>query len=252
MSSRPAAEGIEPGWYPQSPVDVGHVEPVPRRVRAVVDGRTVVDSTDALYVWEHPWYPQFYVPASDVDASRIVHTGRADDTHQVGGEVLYLEASSGLVPAGSFIVASSNPALVGTYRFAWDAFDAWFEEDEEVFGHPRNPYVRVDPVRSTRQVHVHLDGVTLARSSAPIAVFETGLPPRWYHDRSTVEWQHLRAIDLRTLCPYKGHTTGYWSVEVRDRRVDEVAWSYDFPTRQLSPIAGLVAFDDTRVVVDVE
>ena len=40
----------------------------------------------------------------------------------------------------------------GTARFDWDALDAWFEEDEQVFVHPRDPYVRVDALRSTRRV----------------------------------------------------------------------------------------------------
>ena len=251
MNARPAAEGIAPGRFPHSPVNAGHIEPVPRRVRATLAGAPVVDSIDARYVWENPWYPQFYIPAADVDASIIVHTGRVDATHQPGSEVLYLDTTEGLTPAGSFVSESPNPLIANTYRFEWDAFDAWFEEDEEVFGHPRSPYVRVDAVRSTRHVHVSCDGVTLAESTAPVAVFETGLPPRWYLDRSAVAWEHLRAIDLRTLCPYKGRTTGYWAAEVGEHRLDEVAWSYDFPMRQLLPIAGLVAFDDTQVSLEV-
>jgi uncharacterized protein (DUF427 family) len=39
-------------------------------------------------------------------------------------------------------------------RFDWDALDAWYEEDEEVFVHPRNPYARVDALRSTRRVRI--------------------------------------------------------------------------------------------------
>ena len=65
-------------------------------------------------------------------------------------------------------------------RFDWTAMDAWFEEDDEVFVHPRNPYSRVDAVRSTRTVRVEIHGVVLAESSAPVMVFETGLPTRYY------------------------------------------------------------------------
>ncbi|MEM1332546.1 MAG: DUF427 domain-containing protein [Actinomycetota bacterium] len=252
MNDRPAAAGVPPGQFPQSPVSAGHVEPVPRRVRALLGGSTVVDSVQARYVWENAWYPQFYVPADDVDRDRLVHTGRLDDTHQPGAEALYLDGPDGLIPAGSFVADSANPLLAGTYRLEWDAFDAWFEEDERVHGHPRSPFVRVDPVRSTRHVHVHVDGVTLAESNAPVAVFETGLPPRWYLDPTSVAWEHLVEIELRTLCPYKGRTTGYWAVEVGDRTIDAAAWSYDFPIRQLTPIAGLVAFDDSSLTVDLD
>jgi len=212
MSNRPAADGIEPGWFPTSPVRPGHVEPVPRRVRARVGDRIVVDTVSARYVWEHPWYPQYYVPAADVDRDVISHTGRTDDAHQSGAEMLYRDTDDGLVPAGSYIAESDTPLLAGTYRFAWDAFDAWYEEDEEVVGHPRSPYVRVDAVRSTRHVRVHLDGVTIAESQAPVGVFETGLPPRWYLDRTAIVWEHLRPLELRTLCPYKGRTSDYLSL----------------------------------------
>lgn len=242
---------ITPGWFPTSPVVKGHIEPVPRRVRAVLGGHTVVDTIAAHYVWEHPWYPQFYVPAVDVDESLVVRTGAADDTYQPGAEAIELITADGPVPAGSYVAESTNPKLVGTYRFVWEPFDAWFEEDEEVFGHPRSPYVRVDAVRSSRRVHVHSDGVTLAKASSSIAVFETGLPPRWYLDKTAVSWQHLEAIDLRTLCPYKGRTTGYWSAEIDGRRIDEVAWSYDYPIREVGALAGLVAFDDAKVTVEV-
>ena len=229
----------------------GHAQPVPRRVRAVLDGRTVVDTTAAQYVWEHPWYPQFYVPAADVDESLVVRTGEVDDEYQPGAEAVDLVTAGGPVRAGSFVAESATPALVGTYRFVWEPFDAWFEEDEEVFGHPRSPYVRVDAVRSARPVHVHSDGVTLAKATSSIALFETGLPPRWYVDRTAVSWEHLEPIDLRTLCPYKGRTTGYWSAAIGGLRIDEVAWSYAYPIREVAAVAGLVAFDDAKVTVDV-
>lgn len=251
MKPIPTASLITPGWFPTSPVTAGHVEPVPRRIRAVLDGHTVVDTTAAQYVWEHPWYPRFYVPAADVDESLLVRTGQVDDTYQPGAEAVELITSSGPVAAGSFVAESANPQLVGTYRFVWDPFDAWFEEEEEVFGHPRSPYVRVDALRSARPIHIHIDGMTLAKASSSVGVFETGLPPRWYVDRTAISWEHLEAIELRTLCPYKGRTSGYWSADVAGQRIDEVAWSYDFPIRHLTPIAGLVAFDDSKVTVDV-
>ncbi|MFK8024165.1 MAG: DUF427 domain-containing protein, partial [Ilumatobacter sp.] len=106
MSDRPAAEGVAAGWFPGSPVEAGHVEWVPRRIRAVIDGRTVIDTTRARYVWEHAFYPQFYVPAADVEASLIIRTGRFDNSHQPDGEMLYLDTPSGLVPAGSFVAES--------------------------------------------------------------------------------------------------------------------------------------------------
>ncbi|HEY4990892.1 MAG TPA: DUF427 domain-containing protein, partial [Nakamurella sp.] len=139
------------------------------------------------------------------------------------------------------------PGLSGMVRFDWDALDAWFEEDEEVFVHPRNPYTRVDAIRSTRAVRVELDGVVLAESSSPVMVFETGLPTRYYLNRSEAKLDHLIPTQTQTACPYKGNTSGYWSIKTGETVHADLAWAYDFPTRQLQPIAGLIAFYNEKV-----
>jgi hypothetical protein len=76
--------------------------------------------------------------------------------------------------------ADALPRLVDTVRFEWPALDAWVEEDEQVYVHPRNPYTRVDALRSTWLVRIELDGTMLAESASPVMVFETGLPTRYY------------------------------------------------------------------------
>ena len=102
-------------------------------------------------------------------------------------------------------------------------------------------------MRSRRRVRVELGGVVLAESDAPVLVFETGLPTRFYLDRTDLHWEHLQPSATRTACPYKGETTDYWSAVVGGEVHVDLAWSYAFPTRQLLPIAGLVAFYDERV-----
>ena len=149
-------------------------------------------------------------------------------------------------------IASDLEGIVGTVRFEWEALDSWFEEDEEVFVHPRNPYTRVDALRSGRHVRVELDGVVLAESSRTVMVFETGLPTRYYFDRLDVDLHHLRASDTVTSCPYKGTTSSYWSVELDGALSPDLAWAYDFPTRQLLPIAGLIAFYNEKVDITVD
>jgi uncharacterized protein (DUF427 family) len=211
--------------YPQSLVEEGHVEPAPRRVRGFKDGRCVFDTVRALYVWEWPKYPQYYIPLDDVDATRL--EGLRHRVHHDG-------------------------ALAGTVRFSWDALDAWFEEDEEVFVHPRSPYARVDAARSTRTVRVELGGVLLAESAAPVMVFETGLPTRYYLDRTAVDFTHLIHTDTETACPYKGRTSDYWSVQTGGEVHADLAWSYNFPTRALTPIAGLVAFYNEKVDITLD
>jgi uncharacterized protein (DUF427 family) len=147
---------------------------------------------------------------------------------------------------------SDIEGVAGRVRFEWSAFDGWFEEDEEVFVHPRDPYSRVDALRSTRTVTIGLDGVELARSSSPVMVFETGLPTRYYLNRTEVHFEHLVPSDTVSSCPYKGQTSAYWSVRSGDQILPDLAWAYDFPTRQLLPIAGMVAFYNEKVDIEID
>jgi uncharacterized protein (DUF427 family) len=234
--------------YPAMIVPANHVEPVPRRIRAFLGGETVLDTTRGRYVWEWPWYPQYYVPLADVRRELLVPEGRTQHSARGTLELHGLRLGGVHRPrAAKVLRASSVEGLGDTVRFEWAALDAWFEEDEQVFVHPRNPYTRVDALHSTRSVRVELDEAMLAESSSPVMVFETGLPTRYYLSRTEVDWDHLVATDTVTECPYKGTTSGYWSVRVGDQVHDDLAWAYDFPTRQLLPIAGLIAFYNERV-----
>lgn len=238
------------GDYPKMIVPVGHVEPVPRRVRAVLGGTTVVDTTGAVYVWEIPFYPQFYVPVADVDAALLVDEEHTEHSRHGTARRHGLRVDEASRPGAALVYAEDSPdGLAGMVRFDWAAMDAWFEEDEEVFVHPRNPYARVDALRSTRRVRIELDGVVLAESSSPVMVFETGLPTRYYLNRTEVNYGHLVPSDTVTSCPYKGRTSRYWSARVGEATHPDIAWCYDFPTRALSPIAGMVAFYNEQVDV---
>ena len=178
--------------------------------------------------------------------------GREEDSPR-GRVRHYSFADTGSAPSvARLLIGATNPTLADTFRFEWDALDGWFEEDEEVFVHPRNPYSRVDALRSTRTVRVELEGVVLAESSSPVMVFETGLPTRYYLNRTEVRFEHLEFSPTVTRCPYKGTTTGYWSVLIGGTSHSDLAWSYDFPTRQLLPIAGLISFYNEKVDVYID
>ncbi len=234
--------------YPRELVTTDHIEPSPRRVRGVLGGTVVFDTTKALYVWEWPHYPQYYVPLADVHADVLVDEDNAQKLRRGTARRHGLRVGELSRPSSvSVYGADALAGLAGTVRFDWAALDAWFEEDEEVFVHPRDPYTRVDALRSTRRVRVELDGMVLADSASPVMVFETGLPPRYYLNRTEVNFAHLVPSDTVTACPYKGRTSGYWSVRSGADVHADLAWTYDFPTRQLLPIAGLIAFYNEKV-----
>ncbi len=239
--------------YPLMIATTNHVESVPRRIRALLAGQIVLDTTRALDVWEWPNYPQYYIPVDDVRADLLVPEGRTQQSSRGAVEIHGLRVGDVHRPsAAKLLAASSIERLGGTIRFDWAALDAWYEEDEEVFVHPRNPYVRVDALRSTQTVRVELEGVVLAETSSPIMVFETGLPTRYYINPTEVDFGHLIPTDTVSECPYKGKTTAYWSVRIGDTVHPDLAWCYGFPTRQLLPIASMIAFYNERLDIFVD
>lgn len=234
--------------YPPALIPPGGVAPVPHRLRGRLGDVWVFDTDAARYVWEWEGYPAYYVPLADVAAGLLFDEGRREPTTRGTVAVHTLRVGALDRPGAVLVHGDDAPErLRWTARIDWAALDAWFEEDEPVYVHPRNPYARVEALRSTRAVRVELDGTVLAAADTSVVVTETGLPPRFYLDRTTLRLEHLEPSDTVTACPYKGRTSGYWSARVGDAHHRDLAWSYDFPTRQLLPIAGLVAFYNEKV-----
>ena len=228
--------------------EANHVEPVPRRIRAVLAGETVIDTTEARYVWEWTGFPQYYIPLADVRADALVDEDGTEETPRGDVKIFGLRVGDVHRPKAARVLGAAKvEGLDDTVRFEWSALDAWYEEDERVFVHARNPYTRVDCLRSTRSVRVESHGIVLAETSSPVMLFETGLPTRYYFNRTDVDFTKLVPSDTETSCPYKGTTTGYWSALIEGRTHPDVAWTYDFPTREVLPIAGLVAFYNEKV-----
>ncbi len=237
--------------YPQPAAQRGRIEPAPRRVRGYCGGALVFDTTGAHYVWEVPYYPQYYIPLADVRAEVLT-----DDDHpqkvQLGPSRLHTLTAGGQVhPGAARVFDAGDGPVAGSVRFEWDAL-AWYEEDEPIVGHPRSPYVRVDALRSHRHVRIELDGILLADAHDPVLLFETGLPTRYYLDRTDVVFDHLEPSDTQTLCPYKGVTSGYWSVRVGDTVHQDLAWTYDYPLPDVAPIARMIAFYNEKVDIIID
>ena len=234
------------------------VEPSPRRVRVRVGDEVLADTTRALLLsWYGPGIlPTYCLPADDVDTRRLAPA--ADAGAGLAGVTVPhdVRTGDGVLPGVAHLFRGPpDPlaALDGTWTFAWDAGLSWFEEAEEVHIHARDPRHRVDVVPSDRRLRVELDGVVLAESARPFALFETSLPTRWYLPADDVHHELLEPSDTATSCPYKG-TARYWSARVGDDLRRDVAWSYPEPIPECPRIAGLVCFFNERVdlVVDGE
>ncbi|MEA2932833.1 MAG: hypothetical protein QOI56_1618 [Actinomycetota bacterium] len=200
------------------PAHVTLVEPVPRRIRGFSGGATVVDSDRAMLVHQSRRLPYYAFPREDVS------TGGDDE-----------------------------PLVEGYVTVPWDDLDQWLEEEERVIVHPRDPYHRIDTFATARQVTVSLDGHTIAESTEVKALFETGLPVRYYLPFRDVRLEHLVASDTVTWCAYKGRAA-HWSAHIGDTVHTDVAWTYegDEVQRDAEAVRGLICFYNERVDIDVD
>jgi uncharacterized protein (DUF427 family) len=223
------------------------VEVGAKRLRAFLEGQLVVDTIRPMYVWEIPYYPTYYVPAEDVVAT-LVATGEVKRSPSRGDGQIHDVKVEGATAAGAVQTFPDSPfeELRDHVRIEWDAMTAWFEEDEEVFTHPRDPYSRIDILPTSRHVEVRSGDTVLADTTHSRVLFETGLPARWYVPKLDVRMDLLAPSDTVTHCPYKGRAE-HLAFDDTD-----VAWTYPFPLRESQYIAGLVAFYDDRVTVLVD
>jgi uncharacterized protein (DUF427 family) len=228
-------------------------EPGAKRVRAYLGGEAVADTTRPVLVWEVPYYPTYYFPAGDVRSELLEPDGGVDQSPSRGDGRTFTVRAGGKEAPGAATRYEDSPIeqLRDLIRFEWDAMDAWFEEDEEVFTHPRDPHTRVDILPSSRHVRVEVDGVTIAESGSPKLLFETGLPVRYYLPKTHVRMDLLTPTDTVSNCPYKGQAE-YWSVKVGEKVHDDLAWSYPTPLPESERIAGLISFYSDKVDLYVD
>ena len=229
-------------------------EPTEKRVRATLGEDTILDSTRAILVWEpRRVVPSFAVPAVDVAAelepaatsdeaaAGVLHPGIPFAVHTAPGEPVSIAGREG----AGFRLADED--LSGYVALDFDAFDAWYEEDEQISGHPRDPFHRVDVRQSARPVRIEVGGEVVAETTSARLVFETNLPARYYLPVEDVRVGR-RPSERHTYCPYKGEAS-YWSFEVGGRVRPDLAWSYEQPLPDAVEIAGLVSFWNERVDV---
>jgi uncharacterized protein (DUF427 family) len=226
----------------------------PRRVRATFGGETVFDTVRATLVHETGLRPQVYVPRDDIRADPL----RPTDHHTYcpfKGTASYWSVVAGDQVAENAIWSYPEPNpeahwLLGYAGFYWNAMDEWYDEDERVEGHLRDPYHRVDVRRSSRPVRVQLAGTVLAESRRPLLLSETGLPNRYYLPATDVRQDLLEPSDTHTVCPYKG-TASYWSVNAGDRKLTDAVWSYPAAEGDSAAVSGYLCFAHDDLTTEI-
>ncbi|NUR25994.1 MAG: DUF427 domain-containing protein [Catenulispora sp.] len=222
------------------------VEQGQKRVRLYLRNKLVADTLRPLLVWEVPYYPTYYIPSEDVSAV-LKPTGEVDHSPSRGDAQIHDVLVGGQTAEGKARTIPESPLadLRDAVRFDFESFD-WFEEDEPIYVHPRDPYSRIDVLASSRSFRAELDGVVLAESPNSMILFETGLPPRYYVPITALNQEVLRPSDTVTHCPYKGSAT-YWSVQVGDEVQQDLVWLYRTPLPEVQKVAGLAAVYNEKV-----
>jgi uncharacterized protein (DUF427 family) len=196
---------------------MAHLVDSERRIRARRGGQTVADSRRTKLLYEPPKViPVHVFPEEDVKLDLLPE--EAVTRHEDG-----------------------------LLEIAWDAADQWLEEDEELLGHARDPFHRIDALRTSRHIRVSLSDQLLAETTGAVALFETRLPTRWYIPREDVAVDLRRNDEHRTTCAYKGHAT-HWDAGGESA----IAWSYELPLNDAMPVRSMVAFYNERVDIDVD
>ncbi len=250
LSRRPAGHA---NFEVASPAHQLYLEPFGPRVRVVVAGEVVVDTTSAQLLFETGLPPVIYLPMSDVRAGVMAPSDTT--THcPFKGDATYhhLQVGDQQRPDAVWSYPApidGCPPLAGLAAFDLRAVDAVYVEEEQVVGHVRDPYHRVDALPTARRVTVRVEGQVIADSQNAVLVFETGLPVRTYLPAADVVPGVLAPSDTVTTCPYKGTTSRYHALQVGDRRLEDAVWVYEAPDPSVAAVAGLLAFDDAKVEV---
>ena len=227
------------------------VEASPRWVRGLVNGVPIVDSKRVVLVYGARRLATYFFPIADV---RMDMLQPAETQVQPGEQRFTLTMGGRSIDDIAWIYTDldgEHAQLRDYIAFEWRKVDAWYEEDDEVFVHPRDPRHRVDVLNSSRHVKVVVAGQVVAETRRPRLLFETGLRTRYYIPKVDVRMDLLEPTATVTQCPYKGNAS-YWSVRIGDQVFPDLVWSYPFPIPECPKIQNLVAFYTERVELYVD
>jgi uncharacterized protein (DUF427 family) len=252
LSPKPAGEF---NFEPPPPGTALYLEPTPKRIRVVIGGETIADSRRAMLLQESGLQPVYYFPPEDVRSDLLEPTDKHTHCPKKGEASYYtIRVGDRVVENGAWYYPEpldAAPPITNLIAFYWGKVDTWLEEDEEVFGHARDPYHRVDVRKTARHIKVSLDGQLLAETNRAVALFESNLPTRWYIPQEDVVAQ-LERSDKDTICPYKGHA-GYYSVRLADGELaEDLIWYYADPLPEAGAIAGLLCFYNEKVDLELD
>ena len=235
--------------YRSSPVPAVLIEPTNRRIRLKLGERFIADTEQAIVIYENGGHPTYYLPRADFIAGTLELSAKSEPAPPFGTRLYWSLQSGGAAlqdKAWSFDGATLKlPELAGYVTVEWQAV-RWFEEDQEIFRHPRNVYKRIDTIPSSRLVEIFVGGRLVARTERAIFLFETGLITRYYFPAEDLLAGALAPSDLTTYCPYKGKAA-YYHFDLDGKRHEDIVWYYPEPLAESGGIKSLISFYNEKI-----
>ena len=219
----------------------------PKRIRIFFNGQLLTDSVSARLGYATGDHPEYLIPVADITWPNVV----VDDDELVHSPLGSHRSTRSPVTGRTIGRIYDTGLAEGLASFDFDSMDAWFEEDEQIWFHARDPYRRVDVIESSRLVEVTVNDQAVARTRRPRLVTETGLPERWYIPRIDVDWTQLTSSATTSACQYKG-LANWWHVrQDGSDQLADVVWGYERPVPEASKLAGLVSFYAEHAAVEI-
>ncbi len=226
----------------------------PRRIRALLDGHTVLDTARGRLLHESNLLPRFYFPIADLDRDMLVESDHT--THcPFKGDATYWHLRVGDRLEENAVWRYEQPIGPATWLGGYASLyarnaDTWLVEEDEFGGEFRDPYHRVDVHSSARRVTVRAGDHVVAETERPKLLFETNVPARAYLPRTELTVA-LEPSETTAVCPYKG-TSNYWHIRAAGGElIEDAAWTYEQPLAEAAAVAGHVAFDPEKLTVEV-
>lgn len=248
LSGHPVGQFLTPQPLPERLL---YAERPRRRMRVRFNGAWIVDSQDVVLLHEPGRYPVAYFPTADMVEGAVRRTGRVTRHQDLGTTAWFTVAVGGREAERAAWQHVELPGHAGLLAeriaFAWRAMDAFYEEDERILGHAADQYHRIDIRNTSRHLVVRQQGVTIADTRRPKALYESGFAPRWYVERADVDMGRLTPVEGQTFCPYKGLCSYFDIGEGRHG-----AWSYEDAFTEVTRIGGLISFEPDVVEVYID
>ena len=239
----------------EGPDKVLYWEDFPKRVRVEFGGEMVADSRRVKAMHETGQMMALYFPPEDVHTALLERTDHTSECPHKG-TASYWSVRVGDRTAENAVWSYEDPVpsaspIAGYLAFVYPKMDAWYQEDDRVYAHPRDPYHRFDIHHSSRHIVVRHKGQVIAESRRPAMLFETGLPVRYYLPPEDVHTDLLEESTTVSECPYKGDGQ-HWHLSVAGDRIEDAAWSLPQPLGEAEKITGYICFYPDKLETEVD